>query len=421
MKIGMIGLGKLGLPVAVAMDLKGHEVTGYDINPALMQKKTWPYLEAGPDGTGEFLPYLQKSGVRFGALADVVKHAEIIFVAVQTPHDPRYEGITRLPAERVDFDYRYLEAACKDVFGEIARQGKAKVVAIISTVLPGTIRERILPLANDCVTVVYNPAFIAMGTVLRDFLEPEFVLIGARPEEYKFSNKVATFYTDLLVKPLIVHNTIETAEIIKVSYNTYIGMKIAFANTVMEICHKTPCANSDDVINALEQADRRLMSAAYLYGGMGDGGGCHPRDNIAMSYLARKLNLSYDLFDSIMTARERQTDWLAKMANHYALERNIPIVILGTAFKPETNIETGSPALLLKHVLADLGHYPFTFDPFVSPDMEFYTTSPAVFVIATMHAQFADYEYPRGSVVIDPHRYIEDKPGVDVIQVGIGQ
>ena len=111
MKIGFVGLGRLGFPCALAMAMKGHEVMAYDIVLALMNKNPRPYRETGPDGEEPFDPYLARNNLRFGALEDVVAHGEVIFIAVQTSHGPRYEGVTRLPSERMDFDYRYLVRA----------------------------------------------------------------------------------------------------------------------------------------------------------------------------------------------------------------------------------------------------------------------------------------------------------------------
>src|SRR5258708_38705322 len=88
-------------------------------------------------------------------------------------------------------------------------------------------------------------------------------------------------------------------------------MKIAYANAIMEICHKVPGCNVDEVTAGLSMATGRLLSSKYLAGGMGDGGGCHPRDNIALSWLARELGLRFGFFESLMIARERQTEWLA--------------------------------------------------------------------------------------------------------------
>jgi UDPglucose 6-dehydrogenase len=167
MKLGFVGLGKLGLPCAVACAMKGHDVMGYDVNPNLMTKAPRDYLETGPDGVSTFDPYLEGSSIRFGSLGKVAEHSEIIFVAVQTPHAPRYEGITRLPEERADFDYAYLIGAVRSLVDVITRE---TIVVIISTVLPGTIRREILPLVNRHMKVCYNPFFIAMGSTMCDFL-----------------------------------------------------------------------------------------------------------------------------------------------------------------------------------------------------------------------------------------------------------
>jgi UDPglucose 6-dehydrogenase len=192
-------------------------------------------------------------------------------------------------------------------------------------------------------------------------------------------------------------------------------MKIVFANTLMEICHKIPGTNVDEVTNALNLAKDRLISPKYLSGGMGDGGACHPRDNIAMSWLARELGLSYDLFESVIKAREKQTEWLADLIQGY----NLPIVILGKSFKPETNIVTGSPALLLKNILEERGHRVTAYDPYVDAEKPDFKAS--IFIIGTKHPDFLDFDFPENSVVIDPWRYINkpEKRNVKVISVGV--
>jgi UDPglucose 6-dehydrogenase len=183
MNVGFVGLGKLGMPVALAMSLRGHDVMGYDVDPSKMQKESFPHREIGPNGETSIEPLMRTSTLRFGSLQDVVEHAEIIFVAVQTPHEPRYEGVTRLPDERVDFDYRWLKEALANLSSTIAEQGEDKIVIVISTVLPGTMRREILPVINDHVKLCYNPFFIAMGSTITDFLDPEFVLFGMRDPE----------------------------------------------------------------------------------------------------------------------------------------------------------------------------------------------------------------------------------------------
>jgi len=411
MKVGFVGLGKLGLPVALAMDLRGHQVMGYDINPEVMQKETCFYLEQGPNGEPSIEPFLRKSRLLFGSLSEVVDHSDIIFIAVQTPHEERYEGITPLPKERVDFDYSHLTTALADLSEEIGRARKEVVVAVISTVLLGTIRSKLAPLINDYVKLCYNPSFIAMGTAMRDFLNPEFVLIGVWDEVA--AQRVEACYAKINSCPRY-KTSVENAELIKVAYNTFIGLKIIFANTLMEICHKTEGTDVDAVTEALALATDRLISPKYMRAGMGDGGGCHPRDNIAMSWLAQKLDLSYDLFEASMIAREQQAGWLTELMCRYPL----PKVILGKAYKPESTIELGSPSLLCHHLLREKGYDVTLYDPYI--DQEKPDFGPSVFLIGTKHPAFATFQFPKESVVIDPWRYVEQSAGVTVIPVGQG-
>src|SRR4029078_7425537 len=177
-----------------------------------------------------------------------------------------------------------------------------------------------------------------------DFLNPEFVLIGV--DDPVFAAKVETFYASVTQAP-VLRMSIASAEITKVAYNTFISMKIAFANTLMELCHqhpgattlmerceKTPGSNFDDVTRALKLAHKRIVSPWYLEGGMGDGGACHPRDNIAMSRLARELPLSHDIFKNMMEARFKQTEWLVDLM----CVHDLPKAIIGYSFKAGSDI-----------------------------------------------------------------------------------
>lgn len=419
-KIGVVGLGKLGLPVALAMSLKGHDVMGYDVNPDRMQKESFKEQERGPNGEPSIEPLLRKSNLRFGALTDVVKHSEIVFVAVQTPHDPKFEGVTRLPKERVDFDYSYLKSAINRISSIVGAIGQDKIVVIISTVLPGTIRREIIPLLYSHVKLVYNPFFIAMGTTIQDFLNPEFVLIGYYPDsEWKTATKVASFYSTLHSNQIYT-TPLVNAELIKVAYNTFISMKICFANTLMEICHKTPGCDITSItghFGALSLATDRLLSSKYLSGGMGDGGGCHPRDNIAMSWLAREKNLSYDFFENLMLCREKQTEWLADLIQQYGNE----VCILGRSFKAETNLTVGSPAILLENILKERGVKVHSFDPQINILPTVAAQNCKLYFVATNHDCFKNVKFRKGDTVIDPWRYIPQQEGVNVIWVGVGK
>ena len=411
MRIGFVGLGKLGLPCAVAAASKGHDVMGYDIVPERMSRVPLVHREAGPDGNGSLATCLQQSNLRFGSLEEVVSHGEILFVAVQTPHEPEYEGITRLPDNRVDFDYQYLVRS----IDEISKSAKREtVVAIVSTVLPGTLRRLVKPAAGPLLRLCYNPAFTAMGTASHDYLHPEFILLGA--DDLTSAAVVENFYASVTDAP-ILRMSIESAELTKVAYNTFIGMKIVFANTLMEICHKAPGANVDDVTRALKLAHKRIVGPNYLEGGMGDGGACHPRDNIAMSWLARELQLSHDMFDDLMEARFKQSEWLADLMSAHQL----PKAIIGYSFKAGSDVTVGSSALLLKSILEERGFRPLLYDPYVEgAPRDLSHLSPHVFLIGAKHPDFRSLVFPKGSVVIDPWRYLAPQDGVLFVPVGVG-
>lgn len=426
MKIGFVGLGKLGLPVAVAMAAKGHPVVGFDVDPERMSKRPKPGREGGRDGSENFNDVLAWSTIGFGPLEAVADHAEIIFVAVQTPHAPEFEGITPLPPERADFDYSYLKAALGDLARIVSRE---TVVAVISTVLPGTCRRELLRECNEHMRLVYNPSFIAMGTTIVNFLNPELVLCGGDDEAAM--RELRRFYKTI-TSAEFYPCSLESAELIKVAYNTFIGLKLAFANTLMELCHAIPDADVDDVTDAIKLSTHRVVSGAYLSGGMGDGGACHPRDNIAMSWLASEHGLSYDLFGALMKARECQAVWLAALMVRYAKPKNLPLTIVGCAYKPESDLEIGSHALLVADVLDELyDRHPLIYDPFVpgrclvklaNRDAGWLSTSPPfVGLIGVKHSCFEAYSFPIGSVIIDPWRYLTDHPSIEVVRLGAAE
>jgi UDPglucose 6-dehydrogenase len=164
-------------------------------------------------------------------------------------------------------------------------------------------------------------------------------------------------------------------------------MKIVFSNTLMEMCHKVG-ANVDEVLGGLKLANNRIISTKYLSGGMGDGGGCHPRDNIAMSWLADKINLSHNFFEDIMEARENQTEFLANLI----LEHEGPYYILGKTFKEETNLILGSPAILLGNMLKEKNVEFVHYDPFIDSDKPNF--EKGTYFIATRHSEFRDFKFP---------------------------
>jgi UDPglucose 6-dehydrogenase len=135
-----------------------------------------------------------------------------------------------------------------------------------------------------------------------------------------------------------------------------------------------------------------------------------------MSWLARKLDLSYNFFESLMQGREDQTAWLADLITTY--KGNLPVMILGKAFKEDVNLTVGSPSILLKNILEERGMDVDMYDPHVDEEFSFNIDEPRLFFIGTKHQDFGTYKFPKGSVVLDPWRYIPDQGDVEVIRIG---
>lgn len=413
-RIGWVGLGKLGLTCALALEKHGgHQVYGYDPSPRpqqILNGTVPPPEEAGIEEllNGSRLLVMPSPG-------DVVAASEgIVMVSVQTPHDPRYGGETPIVDESADFEYGYLIQAVRDIATAADEQGKQITLVVISTVLPGTTRAHLAPLCGPNVKLVYGPYFIAMSTTVQDFLHPEFVLLGSdHPEAVA---DVADLYRTVHDRPAHAVS-LESAELTKVAYNCFISMKIVFANMVMEICQKTG-ADCDAVADGLALATDRIASSAYMRGGMGDSGACHPRDNQAMSWLAGRLDLSVDLMGYVSQAREQQSAWLAGLVDHWHRMSGLSVCLLGKAYKPNVSLVNGSAGLLLAHQLRERGLDLEHWDPHVDKGGTFAPDGPGVFVIATRHDVFLNYRFPAGSVVIDLHGYMPDQPGVTTIRVG---
>jgi len=420
MTIGWMGLGRLGLTCALALAEHGrHRVVGYDCDSRpydILAGAAQPHEEEGLPELVQGNDPRKGYGLELvGDTYDLVQEVGdgIVFVSVQTPHDPRYGGETPMPGRPVDFEYGYLIQAVRDLAKAAEEQDKRLTVVVISTVLPGTTRAHLAPLCGPNLRLVYGPYFIAMTTTLRDFLHPEFVLLGS--DDPAALADVADLYATLHDRP--VHAvSIESAELLKVAYNTFISMKIVFANALMEICHKTG-ADVDHISDGLALATDRITSAAYLRGGMGDSGGCHPRDNQAMSWLADRLSLSVDLMGFVSRAREAQSAWLADLVEHWHQLTRLPITLLGKAYKPNVSLTNGSAGLLLAHQLRARGLPVEHWDPYVD-GTPFEPGSARVAVITTRHDVFRGMPFYPGSVVLDPHGYMPDQPHVTTIRIG---
>lgn len=416
MKVGWVGLGKLGLPCATVL-AQHHDVWGYDVSDRPWNIMRSPGLGNREEGLRELLSDEDRRVQRCDSVADVVKQADVIFVAVQTPHAPEYGGDRPKPGPERDFEYAYLVQACRDIARAAAAQEKDITVAVVSTVLPGTTDRLVRPVLNGRTRLVYTPQFIAMGTTIADFRDPEFVICGT--DDLKAVDDIVSVFSPVHGEDRTFHCDIVTAEAIKVFYNTFISMKIVWANAVMEMCHAMG-ADCNTVVDALSLATDRVISDMYLRGGMGDGGACHPRDLIALEFLESRVQASYPLFGELRKAREQQTRWLARLVKSYADQTSLPVILLGRAYKPQSDLVDGSPALLLQHCLRELEQYAsHVFDPYCGPATPpADKMRPAVYVITTRHQEWKRLNFPQGSVVIDVFGYLSDQPGVTMVRVG---
>jgi len=369
MKIGFIGVGKLGKDAAEVM-ANHHDVIGYDV------------VEVKPSNF-----------MMVDSIGKVCKDREIIFIAVPTPHDPLYDG--RYPTSHLpnkDFDYSIV----KQVISEVNKYTtKNQLVVLISTVLPGTIRREFIPLCENF-RFIYNPYLIAMGTVKFDMVNPEMIIIGTEDGSLTGDAKLLIdFYDSLVTKTTRCEvGTWDEAEAIKIFYNTFISTKVALVNMIQDVAEKNGNMNVDIVTGALERSTQRILGPAYMKAGMGDGGGCHPRDNIALRYMSEKLGLGYDLFDSIMEAREVQAKNMATRLVELSKEYDLPIIILGKSYKPDVDYLDGSSSILVSHYINELG---------VQVDFDVEKPKIAIYLLAHFN-KFHEYPFPKGSIIVDPWR-----------------
>lgn len=401
----MIGCGKLGLPCAEVMS-SHHDVFGYDVNDFQSEKVKQVTLEEAVDG------------------------AKFIFIAVPTPHDRAYGGetpIAHLPVK--DFDYSIVVDTLKKI-NTVAN--KNQLVVLISTVLPGTVREQFYPLITNA-RFIYNPYLIAMGSVSWDMVNPEMVIIGTEDGSLTGDAKeLIDFYKPLMKNdPRYEVGTWDEAESIKIFYNTFISTKIGLVNMIQDVSEKIGNINVDVVTNALSRSTHRITGPAYMKAGLGDAGACHPRDNIALRYLADKLDLGYDLFHAIMEAREIQAKNMALKLVELAKAAGHNIVwIHGKAYKPAVPYTIGSYSILVAYYVEQAGMVVKYIDPLTGDyENEVFGTvlmahhAPTTYGNVDSELRNEQKFYCKvlpGSVVLDPWRYLTEDmvPGCKVVHYG---
>jgi UDPglucose 6-dehydrogenase len=405
-KIGFIGIGKLGLDCAEVL-AERHEVRGYDIYPR------------------------SSNSVKVCDINELVNQSEWIFIAVPTPHAEGYDGaVPSSHLEPRDFGYD----AVIDAINKINIHAlESKKVVLISTVLPGTTRREFVPRLDSRHQFLYNPYLIAMGSVKWDMVNPEMIMIGTEDgNPNALAGELRELYDTVMQNdPRYEIGTWDECEAIKIFYNTFISAKVGLVNMIQDFAMRIGHINVDVVTNALSRSTMRIMGPKYMTAGMGDAGACHPRDNIALRWLAQEYDIGYDLFDTVMHAREIQARNLAMFLVDQAKQHGMSVVIHGKAYKPDVAYCIGSYSTLVGHYVKQAGFGVRYLDPLADDPAEVVSELVGPAVILWAHNRKITYNYidgqtdtlpyctiPSGSIIVDPWRKLTAIQGLTVIPYG---
>jgi UDPglucose 6-dehydrogenase len=430
-KAAVVGLGKLGACMAVAMSHKGLDVVGVDTDEAA--------VAAINDRRPRFhelqLSEMLASARTLRATSDhgeAIGQAEATFLVVPTPSE-----------EGGEFSLRYVRSAAELIGAALANKSDYHLVVLTSTVLPGGTQAGLIDVlerssGKRCgrdFGVCYSPEFIALGTVIRDFLNPELLLIGEHDE--RAGEALEQIYRAVLDnEPAVRRMKIVNAELTKVALNTFVTTKITFANMLAQMCETLPGGDVDAVTDALGHDSR--IGPRYLSAGLGYGGPCFPRDNRALRVWGSRVGASALLAEATDDLNGR----LGQRTLAGILSRcspNSSVGILGLTYKPGSAVLDGSEALQLAEALAQTGLSVRAYDPLaeiiardaVDGRIEIVASlsdaldGADVVVLATPDPLFAHLDashFAGGTIVVDCWRLLRGAlEGADgVVYVGLG-
>jgi UDPglucose 6-dehydrogenase len=354
--ISIFGLGKLGASMAAGMASRGFNVIGVDVSKHAVDAVNEGRAPVQETGLGEMIAANRERIRATMSSEEAIKNSDVSFVIVPTPSD-----------ELGAFSIKYAAHAFRAIGKALANKDGYHLVALTSTVLPGSTRYGLLPVleaesAKKCgpdFGICYSPEFIALGTVIRDFLNPDFYLVG------QFDDRSGDILEALnrrvcLKDPVVRRMSIENAEIAKIAINSYVTLKISFANTIADVCERVPGGDIDIVSEALGSDSR--IGRKYLTGGMGFGGPCFPRDNVALSFIGFHLGADCSLLQSNDTYnRSLSKRFVEKLKGILGVADTV--AVLGLAYKPLSHIVEDSPGVYLARAIADAGYRVIGYDP----------------------------------------------------------
>jgi UDPglucose 6-dehydrogenase len=355
-RYSIIGLGKLGASMAAAIASRGFQVMGVDVSQRtvdLINNGHAPVQETNLEETIA----ANKERIRASTSHhEAILNSDLSFVIVPTPSD-----------ERGAFSLQYASWAFKEIGRALAEKKKYHNIVLTSTVLPGATRYGLLPILESesgkkCgidFGLCYSPEFIALGSVLKDFLHPDFTLVGEFDE--RCGSMLAECYAKILPdQPPCQRMSLENAELTKIALNAFVTTKITFANMLAALCEKIPGGNIDVVTNALGHDQR--IGLKYLKGGLGYGGPCFPRDNIALGFMARAVGLEMALAVTTDRFNRSMPAGIVKR-----LEALVPpgatVAVLGLAYKPHSHVTEESQGIAIAKALSRAGARVIAYDP----------------------------------------------------------
>lgn len=356
MTVSVVGLGKLGAPMAAVFAVKGYDVVGVDLYQ--------PYVDAinagrAPVAEPQLQEHIDAAGQRLRATGDIeeaVLATGVSFVIVPTPSGP---------------DHFFSSAAVVDAVRQIGhalrRKRTGHLVVVTSTVMPGdtggVIAEALAESSGRTVGrdmgLCYSPEFIALGSVVRDLVNPDMVLIGESDPAH--GDQLEAIYRRVTESNPVFHRmNFVNAEVCKIAVNTFVTTKISYANMLAELCERLDGGDVDVIARALGSDSR--IGQKYLKGGVAYGGPCFPRDNKAFAAFGRSLGVRCDLAEATDRINDYQVQRLFG-AVQASVAPGARVAVLGMAYKPDTPVVERSQGLTLARLLAAEGYRVVIADP----------------------------------------------------------
>jgi UDPglucose 6-dehydrogenase len=361
MKISVVGLGKLGAPMAACFAAKGFTTIGVDVNDAYVDAINDGRAPVYEPGLAEMIAEGRACLTATTDTAEAVAHSDVTFVIVPTPSEATGS-----------FSLTFVLDAMEAIGHALRAKDDYHLVVLTSTVMPGAtggpVRETLEATsgkeAGRDFGLCYSPEFIALGSVIRDFMNPDFLLIGEGDE--RAGELLAQIYGKTVANdPPVARLNFVNAELAKISVNTFITTKIAFANMLARICEQVPDADVDEVTSALGLDTR--ISPRYLRGAISYGGPCFPRDNVALASFARSVGAPAFVAEATDQANRDGIIRLTKLVLS-ELPATGTAAILGLSYKPNTDVVEESPGVYLASSLAEHGVDVVAYDPASVPN-----------------------------------------------------